>query len=135
MDNKYISNFFEEWKEIISKKEIKYEINENIPIYTREVNESFFIIYESLIKCIFTNPDKYKLINDDIFYEFLDSIQKLSKTAIQIYYKLYLPSKEMYTLQILINIFSTYDSLKNKKNMKNIQEIFIGIIHNIINDF
>ena len=130
--NKYIDNFFNEWKEIIEKKEIKYEINENNPFYTREVNESFFIIYESLIKCIFNNPDKYKSIRDDIFYECLDSLQKISKTAIQIYYKLYIPSKEMYTLQILVNIFSSYNSCKNKKNIFNIQEIFINIIYNII---
>ena len=132
--NKYITNFIDEWKEIISKKEIKYEINENVPKSTREVNESFFIIYESLLKCIFNNSDKYKQIKDEIFYEFLDSIKKISKVAIQIYYKLYLPSKEIYTLQILINIISTYDSLKNKKNIKNIQEIFIEIINKIIND-
>ena len=130
--NKYIDNFFNEWKEIIENKEVKYVINENNPFYTREVNESFFIIYESLIKCIFNNPDKYKSIGDDIFYEYLDSLQKLSKTAIQIYYKLYLPSKEVYTLQILVNIFSSYSSCKNKKNIYNIQEIFVNIIYNII---
>ena len=33
-------------------------------------------------------------IREDIYYEYLDSIQKLSKTAIQIYKKLYLPNKE-----------------------------------------
>ena len=132
--NKYLDNFFNDWKEMISNKEIKYEINENNPIYTREINESFFIIYESLIKCIFNNPDKYKNLDEDIFYEYIDALQKISKTAIQIYYKLFLPSKEMYTLQILINIFSSYNSSKNKNNINNIQEIFVNIINNIINE-
>ena len=134
--NKYLNefNFFNEWKNLIVQKDIKYELNDNNPLYTREVNESFFIIYESLIKCIFNNPDKYKSIPDDIFYEYLDSIQKISKIAIQIYYKLYLPSKEMYTLQILINIFGRFDSCKNKKHINNIQEIFIDIINNIIRE-
>ena len=132
--NKYIDNFFNDWKDLISIKEIKYEINENNPIYTREVNESIFIIYESLLKCIFNNPDKYKNFDDDVFYEYLDSLQKISKIAIQIYYKLYLPSKEMYSLQILINIFSNYISSKNKKKINNIKDIFVNIINNIINE-
>ena len=131
--DKYLQNFFSEWKDIISNKEINYEINENLPAYTREVNESFFIIYESLIKCIFKYQG-YKKISDDNFYEYLDSIKKISKTAIQIYYKLYLPSKEMYTLQILINIFTSFDSCKNKKMAKDIKEIFINIIDNINNE-
>ena len=129
--NKYFNNFYNDWKDIISRKEIKYEINKNIPIYTREVNESFYIIFESLIKSIFDNPDKYRQIPDGTFYEYLDYIQKLSKMAIQIYYKLYLPSKEMYTLQILINIFESFNLCKNKKNINKIQEIFIDIINNI----
>ena len=128
--DKYLQNFLFDWKNIISNKEINYEINENFPEYTREVNESFFIIYESLIKCIF-KYQAYKNISDDNFYEYLDSIKKISKTAIQIYYKLYLPSKEMYTLQILINIFTSFDSCKNKKQGINIKEIFINIIDNI----
>ena len=132
--NKYIPNFYNEWKEIILMREVIYEINENFPIYTRIVNESFFIIYESLIKCIFVKPYKYETIQDNIFYEYLNSLQKLSKTAIQIYYKLYLPSKEMYTLEILINIFSSFNSCKNKRNVYNIQEIFVKIIFNILNE-
>jgi hypothetical protein len=131
--DKYLPNFLFDWKNIISNKEINYEINENFPEYTRDVNESFFIIYESLIKCIFKYQG-YKQISDDNFYEYLDSIKKISKTAIQIYYKLYLPSKEMYTLQILINIFTSFDSCKNKKQVINIKEIFINIIDNINNE-
>ena len=46
----------------------------------------------------------------------------MSKTATQIYYKLYLPSKEIYTLQILINIISSFDLYKNKKNNINFDE-------------
>ena len=131
--DKYLQSFLLDWKNIISNKEINYEINENIPEYTREVNESFFIIYESLIKCIFKYQG-YKNMSDDKFYEYLDSIKKISKTAIQIYYKLFLPSKEMYTLQILINIFTSFDSCKNKKQAINFKEIFINIIDNINNE-
>ena len=129
--NKYLNednNFIDSWKEIITQKKVKYVINDNIPEYTREVNESFFIIYESLIKCIFNYQDKYKNIPEDIFYEYLNSIQKLSKTATQIYYKLYLPSNEIYTLQILINIFTTSNSCKKQNHMNNIQESFANII-------
>ena len=127
------NNFIDNWKEIISQKEVKYEINDNIPEYTREVNESFFIIYESLIKCIFKYQDKYKNIHEDIFYEYLNSIQKLSKTATQIYYKLFLPSNEIYTLQILINIFTTFNSCKKKNNI-DIQDSFVNIINIIANE-
>ena len=133
--NKYINNFFDDWKSIILNKEIKYEINQHNPIFTREVNESFFIICESLIKCIFINQDKYKNIQEDIFYEYLDSLQKFSKIAIQIYYKLYLPRNEVYTLQILINIFTSFETCRNKKNVNiSIQDIFIKIIYNILNE-
>ena len=131
---KYVNNFFDEWKEIITEKDLKYEISNNVPIYTKEVNESFFIIYESLIKFIFFHPEKYLEIREDVFYEYLNSIQKLSKTAIQIYRKLYLPSKEMYNLQILINIFSSFNSCKMKKVKYNIQDIFYNIINIIYNE-
>ena len=40
----------------------------------------------------------------------------------------------MYSLQILINIFSNYISSKNKKKINNIKDIFVNIINNIINE-
>ena len=131
--NQYLENFFNDWKNLIMRKEIKYEINDNVPEYTREINEAFFIIYESLIKSIFTYNNYNKLKQND-FYEYLDSIKKLLNDAKQIYYKLYLPSKEMYTLQILINIFTTYDSCKIKKQINNIQKLFVKIIENITSE-
>ena len=131
--NKYLKNFFNDWKDLIIRKEIKYEINDNVPEYTREINEAFFIMYESLIKCIFSYTN-YKEMNDNDFYEYLEAIKKIMNDAKQIYLKLYLPSKEMYTLQILINIFISYDSCKIKRPNKNIKELFIEIIKNIISE-
>ena len=131
--NKYLENFFNNWKNLIMRKEIKYEIDDNVPEYTREINEAFFIMYESLIKCIFTY-DNYNKMKDNVFYEYLESIKKILSDAKQIYLKLYLPSKEMYTLQILINIFIIYDSCKIKKPIKDIKELFNRIIKNIISE-
>ena len=103
--NKYLENFFNNWKDLIIKKETKYEINENVPEYTREINEAFFIIYESLIKGIFTYKN-YMRMEENVFYEYLESIKKILNDAKQIYLKLFLPSKEIHTLQILISIFT-----------------------------
>ena len=128
--NKYLKNFFNDWKNII----INQEINEYTPEYTREVNEAFFIIYESLIKCIFNYKQKYISLDQNIFYEYLDSIKKLFSISKQIYLRLFLPSKEMYTLEILINIFSNYDLCEKKIKIKNIQKIFDDIIGNITSE-
>ena len=128
--NKYLKNFFHDWKGLIERNEIKYEINEYVPEYTREINEAFFIMYESLIKCIFTYEDYTKMEEND-FYDFLDSIKRIINDAKQIHLKLYLPSKEMYSLQILINIFTTYDSCKKKKIINDIRKIFSEIIKNM----
>ena len=78
--SKYLHNFFDDWKSLIMKKEIKYEINDNVPEYTREINEAFFIMYESLIKCIFTY-NNYNRMNENDFYEYLESIKKLLNDA------------------------------------------------------
>ena len=128
--NKYLKNFFNDWKNII----INQEINEYTPEYTREVNEAFFIIYESLIKCIFNYKQKYISLDQNIFYEYLDSIKKLFSISKQIYLRLFLPSKEMYTLEILINIFTNYDLCEKKIKIKNIQKIFDDIIGNITSE-
>ena len=87
-------------------------------------------MYESLIKCIFIYEDYTKMKEND-FYDFLDSIKKMINDAKQIYLKLYLPSKEMYSLQILINIFTAYDSCKKKKSINDIRTIFSEIIKNM----
>ena len=115
--SKYLENFFNEWKNLIIKKEINYEINNNTPEYTREINEAFFIMFESLIKCIFTYKNYYKM-QEDNFFDFLESIKKILNDAKQIYLKLYLPSKEIYSLEILTNIFISIDSCKKKKKNK-----------------
>ena len=49
---KHIPNLLQNLEDIISKKEIKNEISERNPDYCRIVKESFFIIYESLLRCI-----------------------------------------------------------------------------------
>ena len=129
--NKYLDNFFLVLKNLITRKEIKYEINDNVPEYTREINEAFFIMYESLIKSIFTYKN-YNKMEENVFYDFLEAIKKIQNDAKQIYLKLYLPSKEMYTMQILVNIFIAYDSCKKKKRIKDIKQIFTQIKDNII---
>ena len=131
--NKYLENFYINWKNLIMRKEIKYEINKYNPEYTREFNEAFFIMYESLIKYIFIY-NNYNEMQDSNFYEFLEAIKKILNDAKQIYLRLYLPSKEMYTLQILINIFNAYDLCKKKKQIGDLKKLFTQIKNNIISE-
>ena len=123
---KYLgANFFENLKKIITNKEVKYDINDTI-----KINESFFIIFESIIKCIFIY-EKYNEIDENIFYEYFNSIKKILNDAKQMYYKLKMHGKEIYSLEILINILTTYNSCKNKKRKYDIKEIFSLLIKNI----
>ena len=73
-------------------------------------------------------------MEENVFYEYLESIKKILNDAKQIYLKLFLPSKEIHTLQILISIFTAYDSCKEKKIVKNMRNLFSKIIDNITSE-
>jgi len=89
--------------EILEKNEIKYEISKRNQQHTKIVNNSFFIVLESLIRSILLYSKK--LLEDRVkFFEFIYSLTSIEASLQKINKKFYLYSKEIYNIRSLIKI-------------------------------
>ena len=113
------NNLFIKINNIIDNNEIKYEISVRSPEYTKEINESFFLIMESLLKIITSDLDLYKNLKGQEFYVFLNSLKDISEDAFRINEDLYLFSKEVFAIKEFLAIQEGLNKV-NKSNLDNI---------------
>ena len=114
-----INNLYELIKDIINgnKNNIKNENSDRSPQYTAIVNEVIFLGIDSLLKILISNEKLFKDINDvqklieliNFYREILQDISKL-KNNLMLY------SKEMYSLEEIVEIFDLF--YINKINKK-----------------
>ena len=112
-------NLFEKIENILNNDEIKYEISERVPEYTKEINSPFFFTLEPLLKVVITDFDKYKQLEDQEFYDFIDALKGINQDALQLVNELCIFSKEVYTLQEFLIIEEKLNNA-NKSNKENI---------------
>ena len=125
-----INSLFKLIRDIINYKNVKYEDSERNPKYTAIVNEVIFLGIESLLKILITNEELFRDINDvknliELINFYRDILQDISK----IQNNLMLYSKEMFSLEEIVEIFDLY--YINKINKK---ECFIEIFNYFINE-
>ena len=120
-----ISNLYKKLEEMVNKKIIIYKNLDNKYNYFLIINEVFFILINSIIRCIYSkneilNKQENNLIN------YISEIKIIYKKVLQLENDLNLYSQEILTLkQIidLIDLFSFYEKI-NLENFKKIFEFF-----------
>ena len=132
---KYCNNIVESMTEILEKNEIKYEISKRNQQHTKIVNNSFFIVLESLIRSILLYSKK--LLEDRVkFFEFIYSLTSIEASLQKINKKFYLYSKEIYNIRSLIKIeeafFNNYIIIMDNMLEQSIL-IYEGKYNNLLN--
>ena len=132
--NLKIYDIYEMIEEIIKNKEIKYEISLRNPEYTFIVNEVFFISLDSILRVITSKDEIYNLSSQN-FFELNNTNKEVLQEAIQLEDNLTLRSKEVFSLQEILNLNNAF--LINKiNNMENIKKIikYLGLQTKYNND-
>ena len=112
-------------EKIISKEEIKYECDtKRSSPQTKQVNECFFLLNESIIKTILDENnlfDRTIYINDNI-YNFINLINEVYHIAYTLDFELNLFSKELPNLKTFIDIEKIFhdNNLDNNNSIKKI---------------
>ena len=115
-------NLFYKIDKIIDNKEIKYEISERVPAHTEEFNSPFFYIMEAILKIITTDIDLYTNLDDQDYYDFINSLKGIAQDALRIVRELVIFSKEVFTIQQFLDIENKL-YLANKSNKENILKV------------
>ena len=109
-------------EKIIENKEIQYEISPRSQEHTEEINSPFFYIMESLLRVITTDLDLYNNLQDQKFYDFINSVKGIIQDALRIISELIIFSKEVFTIQEFLNIEEKLN-IVNKSNLENILKV------------
>ena len=133
--NLKIKNLYELVKDNIINKNIKYEISERSPQYTEIINEIIFLGIESLLK-ILINEKLLEDINDDEkLIELINYYREILQDISKMQNNLMLYSKEMSSLEEIVEIFDLYYNNKINKNDKiNKKECLIEIFKYFSNE-
>ena len=75
--------------------------------YRRKINEVFFVIMESLLRCILINSKIISDLEELDFYRFFTQIKYIESTSEKINQKFLLFSKEIYSIRTLLLIFES----------------------------
>ena len=115
-----------QFTDIISKKKMKPEESVRNNEYRRKINEVFFVIMESLLRCILINSKIISDLEELDFYRFFTQIKYIESTSEKINQKFLLFSKEIYSIRTLLLIFES-----TKGQGKDIKEGISEIIQNL----
>ena len=114
----YIPNLLEKVREIMTSGRIKYEVSKRAGKNKKEVNEAIFIVFESLLKCIY-DKNLIEQFDEDKLNKFIETARLILQMAMEIEMNLRLFSKKIFTLDSFISIFDSLDKI-NKVNKENI---------------
>ena len=124
---KYSENIDEYILNILNEGIIKYEISERNKNYTQIVNNTFYIIIESMIRGALLSSAKL-LKNDKVkFYEFFYSLTSIEANLQKINKKFYLFSKEIFNIRTIIKIEEGY-----KSNHEEFEQNYDNFIKNLL---
>ena len=129
--NYLIPNLIYSIKDNILRNNFKYEISDRNPEFTSIVNKIFFVALESLLYSIITNIDKYLVKSEDSFTRFQNICKEILQDAMQLNINLNLYSKNIYTLQEIVELMDAFNN-NNEGTIENIKKIII--FFSIFND-
>ena len=120
-----IPKLYEQIEEIITKKQIIFEISDRNPEYSLVVNESFFLSVDSILRVVITNEKIYKLSEEDsneVIFTLIITYKEILQNALSLNNELTCRSKEAVSLQEILKLL---DDLTNigMLNMENLKEI------------
>ena len=120
-----IPELLEQIVQIVSSKQIQYEISERNPEYTRIVNEVFFLSLDSILRIITSKTEIYELPDDDLF-DLINTNRDVLQNALQLENALRLRSKEVFSLQQILKLIDALYQINIAKveNMKIIIQYF-----------
>ena len=116
-----IPKFFEQIEIIIKKKQINYEITESNPEYTSIVNETFFLLIDSILRVLTSKEEVYNL-NIDELYDLINTNKEILQTVVKLENNLNLRSKEVISLQEILKLINMLN-LNNLASIENVKII------------
>ena len=121
--NNIVPEILNEINNIILSRLINYEISDRNPEFTSIVNKVFFMGMESLLRVITFKIDKiFEKSEDNFFTLFQNTIKEVLQDAMQLNTNLNLYSKEVYSLQEIIDLIEAFN-MSNIGTKENITEI------------
>ena len=120
--NYLIPNLIYSIKDNILRNNFKYEISDRNPEFTSIVNKIFFVALESLLYSIITNIDKYLVKSEDSFTRFQNICKEILQDAMQLNINLNLYSKNIYTLQEIVELIDAFN-MNNEGTIENITKL------------
>ena len=118
----YETDLYNRIDKIIENKEIQYEISARSLKQSEKINVPFFFILESLLRIINSDFEIYEKIEKQKFYDFINSLKAIQENIAKIFNKLFIFSKEIYTIEEFLNIQQHLNSA-NKSSKENLLEI------------
>ena len=112
---------------ILEEKKIKYEQSERCPRHTEIVNINFFNIMESLIRAILLFSKELIKKDKANFLDYLYLLPSIESILNKINKKLFLFSKGIYNIRLLIKIIEAF-----KSNSDKFENNFDKIIDNLL---
>ena len=121
-----IPELLEQIEQVISSKQIQFEISDRNPEYTRIVNEVFFISLDSILRIITSKIEIYNFDNADEFIDLIKIIKDVLQHALRLNNGLTLRSKEVFSLKQILKLVDALDknNMANKENMNIIIQFF-----------
>ena len=124
-----MKNLYNEIEEIISKKEIIFEISNKYQEYNSVVNESFFISIDSILRVIITNEKIYAIEesnSDIIIFNLITTYKEILQIALSLNNELTCGSKEAVSLKEIMKLFDVFVNIGmlNIENFKYIMKYF-----------
>ena len=138
--NKMVPNVYESIENIILNKEIRYGIYEQNSEYTKIVNEVFFLGMESILRVLTSDMSIYQKLGEN-FEDNLTRMQNTNKDimqdALQLNIVLSLGSKEIYSLQEIIELIDVFiiNNIKTQDNIISLIYYFNVQTKYIINNY
>ena len=126
---KYNNNHYELMEKIINDNTINYEISETNPECKKEVNYSYFIIFESMIQSIF-NKEFFDNIDEAKCFEFVKVFNNLLPNFNILEMNLRLFSKNIFQIKIFVKVSEVIleKNIENNENDINGLKLFINLM-------
>ena len=126
--SKYISDLYEQIKDIIENNKVQPEESERYLSYMNLVNKPFFYGIESILRVLTTNDKLYINLKKDLknFSQFINMIKELLQKTLKITISLNLFSKEIYSLEeilLLIDCFKN-NNIDTDENISKLLNFF-----------
>ena len=120
--NNIVPNLYKEIDNMIKYHLIKYEISDINQEFISIVNQVFFIGMESILRVITTKINENLIEKEDAFTLFQNTNKDILQDAMQLNTILKLYSKELYSLQEIINLIDAF-FMNNIATIENISKI------------